>query len=525
MNPLLGGLLLVLFAAACATNPVTKKREFHWLSEGQEKQIGESSYLAYQQAEGGTYEVDPAVASYVKRVGETLWRVSDRPQLPYDIVVLNNSVPNAWALPGGKMAINRGLLTALHSESELAAVLGHEIVHVAARHGAKSVERGTLLQVGLLGIGLAAQDRDYEQIVLAGSGAVAGLTSLTFSRRDELQADKYGIAYMSRAGYDLQAAVTLQELFVKLSSGQDSGWLAGWLSTHPPSPERVEANRLTIAQYATGGLVGRDTYSNAMAHLMATAPAYAKGDEGCKALQQHQADAALALAQEAIAIEPGEALFHGLAAKAYAQKQAWDQALDSLNRAIALNSRYFEYYLSRGQLLHERGQIDAARADLNESIQWLPTASAHYLLGAMDLDDGDSSRAVEHFRAAAESESDEGRKAAVLLAKLELPEHPERYLQVAYALDDKGYLVLIVENGSPVDVSTCEVGLATRDEPSWARQVFPQGVPARRASKLPTRLGPFTSVKAAQDAVRYRFERVAVAGASQAPTPRTSRFW
>jgi len=89
--------------------------------------------------------VDPELTRYVAGVGARLAAQSPV-DLPYEFVVLNNSVPNAWALPGGKIAINRGLLTELESEAELAAVLGHEVVHAAARHTARQISRGMLLQ-------------------------------------------------------------------------------------------------------------------------------------------------------------------------------------------------------------------------------------------------------------------------------------------------------------------------------------------------------------------------------------------
>jgi hypothetical protein len=94
---------------------------------------------------------------YVNEVGQKLAAVSKR-KLPYEFVVLNSSVPNAWALPGGKIAVNRGLLTELKNEAELAAVLGHEIVHAAARHGAKAQERGTAGGMAVAQIGLGTSD-------------------------------------------------------------------------------------------------------------------------------------------------------------------------------------------------------------------------------------------------------------------------------------------------------------------------------------------------------------------------------
>jgi predicted Zn-dependent protease len=107
-------------------------------------------------------------------------------------VVLNNSVPNAWALPGGKIAVNRGLLTELQSEAELAAVLGHEIVHAAARHGAKAQERGTLLQVGLaaaqIGAAVSDVDTNVAGLLIQGAGVGAQLVQQKYGRDQESEA-------------------------------------------------------------------------------------------------------------------------------------------------------------------------------------------------------------------------------------------------------------------------------------------------------------------------------------------------
>ena len=140
---------------------MTGKQELQFVSEASELKIGEQHYAPTRQGEGGDFTLDPELTAYVNEVGQKLAAVSDR-KLPYEFVVLNSSVPNAWALPGGKIAVNRGLLTELNNEAELAAVLGHEIVHAAARHGAKAQERGTLLQVGMVAaqVGLATSNVD-----------------------------------------------------------------------------------------------------------------------------------------------------------------------------------------------------------------------------------------------------------------------------------------------------------------------------------------------------------------------------
>ena len=133
--------LLAQVFAGCATNPVTGKSELSIVSESWELKTGAQQYLPARQSQGGDYVADPGVQAYVQEVGNKVAAVSDR-SLPYEFAVINDSTPNAWALPGGKIAINRGLLTELDSEAELAAVLGHEVVHAAAKHSAKSIQRG-----------------------------------------------------------------------------------------------------------------------------------------------------------------------------------------------------------------------------------------------------------------------------------------------------------------------------------------------------------------------------------------------
>ncbi|MGH8221574.1 MAG: M48 family metalloprotease, partial [Woeseiaceae bacterium] len=308
--------VLAASLAACATNPVTGEKELMLVGEGTEVSIGQKNYAPMRQAEGGAYIMDPQLTNYVQQVGGRLVAVSDR-KLPYEFVVLNNSIPNAWALPGGKIAVNRGLLTQLKSESELSAVLGHEIVHAAARHSAQQMSRGMLLQGGLLAAQVASSDSDYGNLYVAGAGLAAQLVLQRYGREAELEADRYGIEYMKRAGYDAQGAVTLQETFVRMNERKDSGWLAGLFASHPPSQERLDANRKRVAALPPGGNLGVESYRTAMARTMSAKPAYDAYDEGRKALSNKRADTALAKAEQAIKLLPGEAHFHALKGDAY----------------------------------------------------------------------------------------------------------------------------------------------------------------------------------------------------------------
>ncbi len=210
-------LLVLLSLAGCATNPVTGKSEIQMVSEATEIQIGQQQYSPSRQAQGGDYVTDPAVVAYVRSVGNRLAAVSDR-RLPYEFAVVNDSSMNAWALPGGKIAVNRGLLTELKNEAELAAVLGHEIVHAAARHGAAQMEKSQWLQIGAAAASIGAAIYGGQELgQMVGQGAMVGAAALQarYGRTDELEADQFGMKYMKLAGYDLQAAVSLQELFVQ----------------------------------------------------------------------------------------------------------------------------------------------------------------------------------------------------------------------------------------------------------------------------------------------------------------------
>jgi predicted Zn-dependent protease len=183
-NLLLIALLALFSASGCSTNPVTGEKELLLISETQELDIGRQNYAPLRQAQGGDYVVDAGIETYVNRVGQRLAAVSDRP-LPYEFKVINNSSPNAWALPGGKIAINRGLLTELDSEAELAAVLGHEIVHAAARHSAKGIQRGMLLQGAVFATAIATRDKGYTNLAQLGASVGAQLVNQKYGRDAE----------------------------------------------------------------------------------------------------------------------------------------------------------------------------------------------------------------------------------------------------------------------------------------------------------------------------------------------------
>lgn len=199
-------LLIVLLcgvAASCATNPVTGKEELMLVSEDEEIKIGKSVYRdALWSAEGGGGEyLDPQLKRYLEGVVMRLHRVSHRPNLPLSFTVQNSSVPNAWAIPG-HVVMTRGLLAGLENEGEFAYVMGHEIGHVSARHSARQMSKNMMLSLALGLAAISIGDADTREAVV-GLGALGGqLLLLKYSRDDELEADRLGVEYMSRLGYN-----------------------------------------------------------------------------------------------------------------------------------------------------------------------------------------------------------------------------------------------------------------------------------------------------------------------------------
>jgi len=354
-------------------------------------------------------------------VGQRLAGVAAR-DLPYEFEVINESVPNAWALPGGKIAINRGLLTEMQSESELAAVLGHEIVHAAARHGAQGQTRNLLLQgavlAGGIAVGAATDDEGYGQVALLGGMVGAQLINQRYSRDAEREADLYGMRMMKRAGYDPVGAVELQETFVRLSEGRQSSAWDAWFASHPPSRERVENNRRLLAELGAGGEIGREDYQRATARLRAAKPAYDAYEEGRKALDEKDYDTALARVEDAIRLEPAEPRFHALKGDVFAARGDYRRAERAFTDALARNDGWFYHHLRRGMARNELEQHDAARTDLAAANERMPTAIGHYLLGTIEQRDGNRDQAIRHYRIAARSDAPIGQQARQRLAAL-----------------------------------------------------------------------------------------------------------
>ncbi len=242
---------------ACPMNPATGERQLILISEREEIELGRQTA---QQVEAsiGLYD-DPALQEYVGTIGQQLAAGSEKPNLPWSFKVVDDVVVNAFALPGGFIFVTRGILAHFNSEAELAAVLGHEIGHVTARHSAEQLSRAQMAQLGF-GVGsiFVPELAAYGDLI----GAGLGLLFLKFGRDDERQSDDLGFRYMTRASYDPAEMVGVFDMLGRVSAASGGSGLPTWLSTHPDPGERRERmeQRLAEGGGATGDDVGRDRY-------------------------------------------------------------------------------------------------------------------------------------------------------------------------------------------------------------------------------------------------------------------------
>lgn len=271
----------VLFVSACSTNPATGDRQFTaLLPAANEAKIGAQEHAKVEQTYG-KFMTGP-IADYVNQIGQRVAKNTERKDVTYKFNVIDSPIVNAFALPGGYIYISRGLLTLANSEAELAAVIGHEIGHVTARHAAERMSHGTLVGLGAAVIGAA---------VGGGAGQAASLGSnlyiSSYSRGQEHQSDELGVRYISRAGYDpesmsvfLRSLDAQSKLEAKEAGKNGSGF--NYFSTHPLTTERVQQARAEASKYPANNNKNRDSYLNRINGLTygdSSDQGFARGDQ------------------------------------------------------------------------------------------------------------------------------------------------------------------------------------------------------------------------------------------------------
>ncbi len=229
-------LAILVLIPSCAVNPVTGKKQLMLMSEAQEVSLG-AEYDPQVLATFGEYKND-ALLKFIQGVGTEMGTISHRPKLEYHLKILDTPVVNAFAVPGGYIYLTRGILAQFTNEAELIGVVGHEMGHITARHSASQQTKQQIGQLLLIG-GMIASEKFAQVAQYAYQGMQ--LLFLKFSRDNEREADRLGVEYLSKVGYDAHKMADFFQVLNKMSLSEEEGGVPTFLSTHPDPGDRYNS--------------------------------------------------------------------------------------------------------------------------------------------------------------------------------------------------------------------------------------------------------------------------------------------
>lgn len=367
----------------CAINPVSGKSQLMLVSEDQEIRMGKEAAPSLNWDFGGEYK-DPLLHEYLQGIVTHIWNVSERSKLPFTFYVQNTSLPNAFALPG-YVAMTRGLLVDLENEAQFAAVMGHEVGHVMARHSAARMSRGIFAQVGL-GVGgvLLGNTQGADALMALGSVGTS-LLLLKYDRSQELESDRLGVAYASRLGYDPREAVAAhQRLEAAVNTylqragktSRSGGFLDELLSTHPRKEVRLEEIQQMIDDLPPYRLKGDGKFSavfmNMTGRIRTVHASYLVYDDAERALEKKNYDEAESLLRKAIDMQPEQAPFYTLQGRIMLAKNQPESASRLFDKSLSLDHGYQPALYGLGISEYKRNNFTKALEYIRKSLSLFP---------------------------------------------------------------------------------------------------------------------------------------------------------
>lgn len=250
IQKIISGFILSLILVACSTNPLTGKSQLTILPESELQSMATQQYQQFLTTNRVVSSSNNRDADMVKRVGQRISRAvesyySERgltnklDGFQWEYNLIDDKSVNAWCMPGGKIVVYTGLLPVTQNEAALAVVIGHEVSHALLQHGNQRMSQGLLQQLGgvALSVAVANKPAETQNLFLSayGAGSQVGIL-LPFSRKNELEADQYGLIWTAMAGYNPQEAIGLWERMESLANGQKP---PEFLSTHPTEGRRI----------------------------------------------------------------------------------------------------------------------------------------------------------------------------------------------------------------------------------------------------------------------------------------------
>jgi predicted Zn-dependent protease len=386
-------ILLISGLISCATNPVTGQKELMLISEAQEMEIGKSAIPSANWEFGGQYH-DPKLESYLNTIVTRLWQNSERPHLPFSFHIQNTSIPNAFALPG-YVAITRGLLSELENEAQFAAVIGHEIGHVMARHTAQRLSRITLQQLGL-SIGEAVLSGKKGADALLTVGAIgSSLLILQYDRNQELQADRLGVKYMALLGYDPQEAIRAHEILEKAvekylkrlgKSRREDTFIDNLLSTHPRKEVRLNEIQAMINELPRYQIRGDGKFTSRFQketkNLREINEIYYLYDKAENYYKKENYTSAELRIKGAIQRNNRQAPFYNLLGFIKLKQKKYPEARNSFEKAISIDAGYQPSIYGLGLVFYFRNEYQSAISQFKKSLRLYPDhPGSHFALG------------------------------------------------------------------------------------------------------------------------------------------------
>ena len=354
----------------CSVNPVTGKKELSLMSESMENSVGEENYPVYTQISSGEYP-DAKLQAYISSIGLKLAKLTHRPNLNYEFNVVNSSIPNAYAIPGGKISITRGLLVKMNNEDQVAAVIGHELGHVNARHTASQYTKTILTQAVLLGAAYYLDQKKIKhgELYLAAGSAGMQLMLLKYSRDHERQADELGLQYMASASYNPAAFTDVMKIINSLNDKEPSKWEV-MLSTHPLTSERINDAQKRIDSIYSHLLSRRlsvQSFNSNVSLLKNNTIAYESFDKGTAFLEEKKYEEAEKYFLEAIKLYKNDSLFYSNLANAKFGKKDYISARQYASQSVLMNDKLFLNHFIKGISETELKNYGASINDLKKA--------------------------------------------------------------------------------------------------------------------------------------------------------------
>ncbi len=359
----------------CATDPITGKKIFMMVSEGQELEIDSVNSPHQFSGDYGTVQ-DPKLNEYLTEVGVNLAQITHRPDVPYSFRAVNANHVNAYTFPGGTMAATRGILLSMESEAELAALWGHELGHVNARHTSRSMSKSMLYQLFVIGAVAYVEHEKKEYAGLAaGVGMLgSGLLLARYSRANERQADDLGLKYMIKGGYNPKGMIDLMDLLRNISRNKPNV-LELMFATHPMGQERYDTAVKALKAEQAGnesGKVNRERYMDNLARLRALKPAIEEMQKGEKAMYARKFDDARHSFAKALKSAPADYTGLLLMAKVMLVREKYSEAHKYAISAEAAYPKEPQAHHVAGMALLNMEKFDEANQEFSSYEQLLP---------------------------------------------------------------------------------------------------------------------------------------------------------